>query len=443
MSSVSDTRRLAQIGKRPAVPSLSASAGSLWRSALATPWPVTGFLLSLAFPLHFDVGALHFLPYRVWLLATFIPSALAVFGGRVGRILPSDYLMLLHGVWMIVALSYHHGPASGFEGGGIMMVEIVGAYLLARAHIRTPDDLRATASVVVVMCAVLVLPCLVESLGGYNCFANGHPNGRRLGMFRARGPFSHAIHLGMFGASGGALAWVLTRQSEVFRKCLYRAAVLGTVVCSVSSGALAASLSQILLVSWQRLFRRNPAKWKYLLGLMACAYVAVDVLSNRTPLKVGLHYLTFSAHTAYNRLIIWEYGKWDVINNPIFGIGLNVWSKPEWMTYSDSMDNFWLVVGVRYGLPGFLSRAGAIVYLCWRAGRLELLGLAARMRTAWVIMMIGMAIGASTVHFWEGLFAYYGLLIGLGAAFLAPPSRDGTVGPDVRTGSRPPSVHVR
>ena len=49
-------------------------------------------------------------------------------------------------------------------------------------------------------------------------------------------------------------------------------------------------------------------------------------------------YFTFSTTSAYNRIIIFEYGSAEVMRNPIFGIGLGDWIRPVWM--SDSMDNF-------------------------------------------------------------------------------------------------------
>lgn len=417
MSSISGTNSIPQVGGRPRPRSLAAPAVGLWRSALATPWPVMGFLLCLVFPWSFSVGSFHLTPYRVWLLICFLPATFAVFTGRAGRILPADWLMLAHGLWMVVALSKHHGLGRGLEGGGIMMVEIVGAYMLARANIRTFQQFKSVVCLIVLFSMVLAVLCIPESVTGHNTFGKGTRTGTRLGLFRAHGPFVHAIHLGVFAAAAVALVWALTDKGDALKKWAQRGGVLAAVMCSVSSGALATALVQILLMLWQRAFRGNAAKWKYLLGLLAFGYVFVDLLSNRTPLKVALHYLTFSAHTAYNRLIIWDYGKWDVINNPIFGIGFNVWSKPHWM-HSDSMDNFWLVLGVRYGLPGFLTLAGAVAYLSWTAGRNKLPPDLARYRNAWIIMMIGMAVGATTVHLWAQLFAYYGLLIGLGAAFL-------------------------
>ena len=48
-------------------------------------------------------------------------------------------------------------------------------------------------------------------------------------------------------------------------------------------------------------------------------------------------------------MLIWHYGSASALNHPLFGVGLNEWERPEWMP--PSIDNFWLFLAVRYGLP--------------------------------------------------------------------------------------------
>src|SRR5690606_25454492 len=111
---------------------------------------------------------------------------------------------------------------------------------------------------------------------------------------------------------------------------------------SLSSGPLAALSTQIVLLAWERMTRRIPARWLLFSSLLAMMYLTVELVSNRSAIRVFLHYLTFSSHTAYNRITIFNWGIQDVWRNPIFGIGFNVWTRPPWM-HSTSMDNFWLV----------------------------------------------------------------------------------------------------
>ena len=68
------------------------------------------------------------------------------------------------------------------------------------------------------------------------------------------------------------------------------------------------------------------------------------------------------------RVHIWHYGTPSVLNYPIFGTGFNDWERPSWM--GGSIDNFWFVCAVRYGIPGFLFMAAGFLSVCFGLGRL-------------------------------------------------------------------------
>ena len=104
-----------------------------------------------------------------------------------------------------------------------------------------------------------------------------------------------------------------------------------------------------------------------------------------------MSYATFSAHTAYWRSIIFDWGMVNVWANPIFGLGLNDWVRPRYMV-SGSMDNFWLVVAVRYGIPGFALLAAGYLIALWKIGRRDFDGdqLLWQFRRAWMFSFIGL-----------------------------------------------------
>ena len=113
------------------------------------------------------------------------------------------------------------------------------------------------------------------------------------------------------------------------------------------------------LIGWEVLTRGIRARWRLLSLGCVLAYFSIDLLSNRTPFHVIVTYLTFNVQTGYNRILIWQYGSAEVLRHPIFGIGLGDWERPAWM--SSSMDNFWLVIAVRYGLPAFILICRAVI----------------------------------------------------------------------------------
>jgi hypothetical protein len=151
-------------------------------------------------------------------------------------------------------------------------------------------------------------------------------------------------------------------------------------------------------------------------------WFAVSLASNRSPVKVFISYLTFSPGSAYNRILIWDYGTAEVGRHPLFGIGFGDWLRPAWM--SDSMDNFWLLTAVRYGLPALVFLVAAITTLALRQARTNANDAELnRHRMAWLAITIGIAVSGITVHLWNAVFAYFFFLIGTGAWMVYPGKR--------------------
>ena len=47
----------------------------------------------------------------------------------------------------------------------------------------------------------------------------------------------------------------------------------------------------------------------------------------------------------------------EVGRHPVFGIGLNDWTRPWWRAKMASFDNFWLLQAMRFGLPTLIFLA--------------------------------------------------------------------------------------
>ena len=153
-------------------------------------------------------------------------------------------------------------------------------------------------------------------------------------------------------------------------------------------------------------------------------WIFMSLLSNRSPIKVFISYMTFSAHSAYNRILIWDYGTAEVGRHPIFGIGFADWQRPDWM-HSSSMDNFWLLTAVRYGLPALILLLAAIILTMRRLGGLRNPDdTIQRYRAAWIICIAGIGIAGVTVHFWNSLFGLFMFLLGTGVWMTNTPSRE-------------------
>jgi hypothetical protein len=160
-------------------------------------------------------------------------------------------------------------------------------------------------------------------------------------------------------------------------------------------------------------------RWLFLAALCVAAYISVDLISNRTPMHVFFSYATFSAHNAYWRGIIFEWGMVNIWLHPVFGIGFNDWLRPDFMR-SGSMDNFWLVIAVRYGLTGFSLFACAYVSGFIRVLIVPLPLELHSLRRAWVICFTGLTFTLCTVHIWTSIFSFVFFLFGAGLWMLNP-----------------------
>ena len=260
-----------------------------------------------------------------------------------------------------------------------------------------------------------------------------------MGLERVQTVFAHPIHYGLFCGTAFSLLFVgLKGLISTTARYLGSAAIGFCVFLSLSSGALLPFILQLGLIFWAFSLNSVRQRWLILLGLFMLAYVAIDLLSNRTPIKVFMTYATFSAHNAYWRSIIFEWGMINVWANPIVGIGLNEWIRPYYMR-SGSMDNFWLVNAVRYGIPGFFLLALGYLPALWKIGRrnfdtdLRLW----QVRRAWIFTFVGLTLTLATVHVWTSIYSFVFFLFGAGMWFLTVKADiAGEANPAAQTASR-------
>ena len=383
-------------------------------------WQIKLFVLSMLVPteMGFSVGSFRLSASRVILILFFVPCFFKLFNGQLGKVVLVDKLFVFYGGWIILAISVHHGLSVGLESGGILLIESLGAYLLGRCYLTGRDSYRAFVNFMFLVLVVLSFVTVLEALTGFNLIRPGVNHiGRRLGLLRAFGPFDHAILYGVFCGSLFSLVLYISSSAEksgVLSKKKALWCVVATFA-SVSSGALVAIVIQIFLAIWDHCTRKIYGRWKMLGIALIFTYFLVDLISNRSPMRVFLHRLTFSAHTAYNRLTIWEWGtKYNVAEHPVLGIGFNEWVRPSWM-HSTSMDNFWLVNMVRYGLPSFFFLAAGIVFVFYVIGKKkDFDDDLTYMKRGYFFSLIGVMVAGCTVHFWNSLYVWFFFLLSSG-----------------------------
>lgn len=411
--------------KRQSAPHATPVSGRL-------PVPVLIYLLLVITPAAFNIGQLSMTALRLFLLVMIVPLMVRLLTGSLGRVLAVDILFILHMVWALVALQVNN-PDMALTQFGSLGAEMLGGYLMARAYIRSKADFIALCRWLgIIVCSTLPLaileartgnPILIttfDALPGLRSIGQAATN-PRMGLERAQVMMSHPIHYGLFCST--AFALILMGLKGILptpQRLGMAAGVALAVFLSLSSGALLPLIMMTFMILWWNALHRTGRAWALLLALSALAYVAVDLLSNRSPILVFFSYATFSAHNAYWRGQIFEWGMKNVWGSPIFGIGLNDWVRPHYMN-SGSMDNFWLVMAVRYGIPGFLL----VALGCFMgAARIALARLdwdpqIAQLRRAWMITFVGLAFTLCTVHVWGTIYSYVFFMFGSGIWFIS------------------------
>lgn len=403
--------------------------------------PVLIYLAAIVLPIGFNVGPLNLNILRLLLLVMIVPLTVNLFTGRYGRVIWTDILFYLHIFWMMVALIVNN-PDRAVVFFGSQSIEFIGGYVLARAFIRTREDFIALCKgIVLVTCFLLPFAVIeagtrrplillgIDALPGvFSASGTGTSESwgqaQRLGLYRAQTAFPHPILHGLFCATVFPLAFVaLKGVYSMAGRYVLSAAVAACALLSLSAGPLLSMILVFMLIGWSHVLRGVRARWSLLVWLIVALYVVIDLLSNRTPIRVFLTYATFSPQTGWMRLIIFEWGMVNVWANPLFGIGLNDWVRPVWK--SASMDNFWLVNAVRYGIPGFVFLALGYLIALWRIGRqnFDADPILWQLRRGWMFAFVGLSVTLATVHVWSSLYSFVFFMFGSGMwMFTAAPA---------------------
>jgi hypothetical protein len=385
------------------------------------------FLTLVILPIGFTIGSVYLTGSRLFLTVAIIPLGVNLVRGRYGPLIATDGLFGLHFVWIILALSMNN-PDKVVQNAGSTGVDFLGAYLLGRAYIRDSESFIALSWSLMGILMVCLPFALFEAFTGTSLFiqiASKIPVisapidlsiDRRLGLERVQLGFEHPIHWGLFCSLCISLCFVgLGAQLTLLVRLLLAFLICLSGLLALSSGAILAIAVQLGLIIWALVLNTEPKRWLILLACLCLCYVTVDLFSNRTPLRVFMSYATFSAHSAYWRSTIFEWGMVNVWANPIWGLGLNDWVRPVWM-HTPSVDNFWLLIAMRYGLPSFIFLAAGYGYAMARIGARSLSDADPLwfFRRAWMFCFVSLTFALTTVHIWGSLYALVFFIFGSG-----------------------------
>ncbi|MCE6950230.1 O-antigen ligase family protein [Cereibacter sphaeroides] len=397
---------------------------------------VTLYLFCVVVSIYAYIGPLYLNTLRAMLLVLVIPLGVRLLLGHFGRLIITDALFVAFFLWSVVALAVNN-PEAVVQQSGSTGAEFLGGYFVGRAYIRSRGAFLALCRQLALWVIFLVpfgiieaktgnpgIPNLIRQLTSLQSVPDVNIPGR-MGLNRVQNAFTHPIHYGLFCSVAFSLNFIALK-GETGTLWRWISSMLISLGCllALSSGALLALMMQIGLIGWSVVLRKVAWRWWLLVGLLVLAYIAIDLLSNRTPIRVFLSYATFSAHTAYWRSLIFEYGFQNALDNPLFGIGMKDWVRPSWM-YGDSMDNFWLVIAVRFGFPAAILIIVGYLYVLLKVifRNLQTDPELWKIRQAWVLSFVGLTFTLCTVHIWSNVYSFVIFMFASGVWLIYEPVR--------------------
>lgn len=395
-------------------------AGQAARSGFL-PLLAVAFTVSLAIPIYINLGGVRLTPYRIVLLVGFIPIMLAWLRGDAGPRRGYDWCIIVAFLWGALSLLVNHGGLA-LEASIVLIVETLGAFFLARVAIRNVAEYSRFLKWQFAIILFLVPFAIVETQTGQPAIINFMAkiagaiqvitDPPRMGMERVQATFEHSILYGIFCASAlGGIYYGLTLGKSYFKRGGAIVVIMASSVMSVSTGALAAVMFQFTLFAWDLVTRQIPKRWTLFALMLLSFYILIDLLSNRSPFHVLVSYMTFNTGSGWNRIHIWNYGLQNVYAHPLFGLGFNDWARAHWM--GNSVDNFWLLMAMRYGVPTFLALAIGTILIIRRISLAEVSDVKTNAcRAANLTVLGGLILASGTVHYWNTLFVWFIFLLG-------------------------------
>lgn len=401
------------------------AAGAPASDRVKLAWPVVALCWSLIIPWIIPLGSLAMPPYRIVLIITFFPAMFRILSGKAGRIGVADIAIVLFSFWISVALIVAHGFGDAIEQAGSETLETMGAFMVARAYIRSVRDFEALARLMFIIVGFVLFPlALLEAALGRNIvlelasrvfpthIINYQPP--RMGIRRVQSVFEHPILFGVFCSGVLATTYLVLGHGKTTAKRLGSTAIIAlTAFLSLSSGPISTVIMQIALLTWNRLLGGLKSRWCLLICGFGGLVLIVDLISSRPLPAILFSYFALDEASAYFRLLIWEFGSQSVMNHPIFGVGMGQWDRPEWMPFS--VDMFWLVNAIVGGIPAaffmavaFFSTVLSVAFAKGLDARAE------RCRLAFLIAMAGFFVVGWMVHFWGATYVFFILMLGSG-----------------------------
>jgi hypothetical protein len=303
------------------------------------------------------------------------------------------------------------------------VLEFLGAYLVGRAYVFGPGQLSIFIRVLKTLVLILVALAVLDTISGRNITLEAAgmilpvaqaANAYRMNLVRAAATFDGSIQFGTFCVAAAAI--LLYSEHALFERIKYVGLCILGCVLALSSAPLMGMSIVIGTYAYDKLFHHYAWRWK----LLAAAMIGLIVISFQVlndPVASLIGHLTFDPSDGWFRLNTWEHATHNIGLSPWVGYGFGLYGDLEDYFDQASVDCVWLVVGLRFGLPGvfLLILVNLTAFMPW-GHRQRNSPYMNKMGTGFTLVLVSFIFIGLTVHYWNGPWMLWGLFIGIRAS---------------------------
>lgn len=379
------------------------------------------FLASLMIPASVPLGPLRITPYTGLLIIFFVPLILTFIRDKTNRIIALDYFMAAHVFWIGIAVLHAHGLERLVFVINTAISQL-GGYMIGRILIRRTRDYETFFHWFFIGLMIWLPFSMLELATGRTPIrdilrifleVDPRPNNSRMGLNRVQAFAEHPITYGLFCSIGVANIWYIYRDRWVQRLGRTGLTVFATVL-SLSSAPTMSVVLQFGLIGWNMLLRGLRYKWVMLVVVGGAILLVIQLAAPNGIVGLVIDNLSYDPVTGWARTEIFNYGSAEALRHPFFGIGFGEWVRPFWR--GPSVDNFWLLMAMRYGFPALLFLwVGLIIHAANIMSRPGLSEELSDYRSGYLFAWVGMIFVLGTVHIWGSTAIFIMTYIGAGA----------------------------
>jgi hypothetical protein len=389
----------------------------------ANPFPACLALIGIIVPSQVQVliAGAKLTAGRIGVILLLIP-ALVMLCRRGRHALASDFFACATGAWMIAA-AVRTGGWDSLPSAGAEVLELIGGYFIARGFFFGPAALDTFIRVLRVFAVAAILLAMADTVSHrwivqdtVAAIFDVPPPGPvyRGNLVRATSTFDHPILFGIFCSLVAAIS-LYSKLDMLPRILLVGLCIIGCIL-SLSSVAWMSLLIVIAVYTYDQIMRQYAWRWYPVWIGIAALLSALFLISNH-PIGWLISHLTLDPESGYFRLLIWDAALIRINQFPLTGFGFNLFNHA---ILDSTIDSVWLVCSLRFGLPMIIFLILTNVAAFWPT-RQRFKNPAGdpymdKLRRAFTLVLVMFMFSGLTVHFWNFMWIFWGLCIGIRAS---------------------------